>query len=1352
MKQVSVFHKGITTDLDYSKLDNTGLLLPTANIQLLNKDGQGLIVTPVKGNEEVFELTPGFQLLGATEYNGIAYIVSYNPSTNVGEIGSFPSPSVLGGTFEENYKPLKNINHVDDGDEFSAPIEIGLPMRSSVFDFDLEHPIGDQFIALRDYDGTVNLIFTDNKNVLRLVNTGFDQDGNFKTGRFYNTETLKKAIQLIKELPSKQMIEFTGESSGGQLKFGNYFFFYRYADASNNRTEFVSESQPIFITKTHYNSSSVKTTGLDENSTKKINLKVDNLDNSFTYIEFAFIRYLSAGEGSAYPEVMRIDKLFAIPQNGGELEVEINGFETQVPFDISEILRPVNRETICKSILSHDRRIWGGNWRAEPINYNALQELALKIRLGFDDTKTIPHWELRNFYSDPDNLRYSGYFRGEAYITGAVFVLNSGYKTERFPVKGIDARMLTMDELSAAHDQEILTNEHGVIVMPQNKYSPYLENVQHEEGDRGWGRILALSFDMTKAKEWLSASGQYQTWIKENVKEIIFVRAKRKENLVYQGVMSRVYGRKMYKYLDTDEPYENNGVSIPIISDYTETNLDDACMPVVDRFAESKRTFGALAGHINRQYQGITIIKDAQSEEEKLKRAVFSSDYIFGEKDAFSDGDAEVYIKTEGLHTFEEISVANVAPNKVLRNFQYVNWSNPSVVLKVDSVTNVYDENNFILPTNAKDDFVNKVEDLGADDSPTVDTSRVLFWDKSNTLRLVNRNIIVPPYLGFNIPEKARTATALRFPGRIISFYRQNPDLVDGVTVYSDELNLNYFSIDREKYDLLAEDLQDRKVCYQGDCFIQLVTIKTRTWEPTLEIGNIDGEDSVEVGADISAIGFGADLVISKVRYAHGQLFDIVTENKINAALRMSAVDETLFYPAIKNRTIEQNGETFTLYPWEWAVYPYTTEVRGWEKELGTGVESYLINPANNKTISINSYLSYNPFFPKGLDAFPNRIRYTGQQEANYPVLAYRLWNYLYKEDFEERFGEMTRIELAYGRLVSIQENAIFMHYTNREETVPSSSGEMVIGVRSILSKEPIVLARYGSQHIFAVKNTKSGVYGWDWMNGVIWRIQINQEGNLFSTPLHKEELIENYLRDLKFRKDGNDLDSVLTKLEDKMLLDTSQQEGIVIGYDKKMDEVLFTCAFNGESETMRFNENIGDFIGTFGFPAKFYFGIHNDFYSVRAMPHNIRMEEKVYLHAVGLPARFYGTYYSPVISFIVNGFLSAEEIYVNIDKLYKAIEIESPRNPLPIDKILFQTMFQKGRNEPFHNEIEFWLTPEYLMSKWAAPINIAHEGQEQFYVESNMSGKWLKVTIVLNKGVDTFIKNVVTNFITSHA
>ena len=108
MEQISFFHRGINTDLDYSKMLNDGLLLPTANIQLVNKEGQGMILTPVKGTQELFEISEGFYIIGACEYNGIAYIASHNPQTGMGELGSFPRPSNPG--FVNEYKPLYDWN------------------------------------------------------------------------------------------------------------------------------------------------------------------------------------------------------------------------------------------------------------------------------------------------------------------------------------------------------------------------------------------------------------------------------------------------------------------------------------------------------------------------------------------------------------------------------------------------------------------------------------------------------------------------------------------------------------------------------------------------------------------------------------------------------------------------------------------------------------------------------------------------------------------------------------------------------------------------------------------------------------------------------------------------------------------------------------------------------------------------------------------------------------------------------------------------------------------------------------------------------------------------------------------
>lgn len=1349
MKQVSIFHKGVTTDLDYSKLDNQGMQLPTANIQLLNKDGQGLIVTPVKGNKVAFELTAGFQMIGSAEYNGIAYIASYNPDTGQGEIGSFPSPNFSTNTFEEVYRPLNNL--VSSGTAISRG-RLG-PMRSTVFNFDLEHPIGDQMIALQDYDGSVNLIFTDNKNVLRLLNSGFNQEAQDLPERHYKTASLASSIQLIKELPGKQKINFVGEFSGGELRFGNYFFFYRYVDNSNNRTEFVAESQPITVTKSDGNDSTVLTTGFDEKSTKKITLNVGALDSAFTYIEFAFIRFLSSGSGVAFPEVMLVDKFFPVPSSGGNLECEINGFETQIPLNISEILRPVNRESICKSILAHDRRIWGANWKAEPLNYPALSEFALNIRLGYNDTKEIPNWELIKFYSDPKNLKYSGYFRGESYIAGVVFVLKNGYKSPRFPVKGIDARTLMQKQIGAAYDDGVLTNNNGIIAMPTNQSSPYVRDTVMPGGKRGFGRILAMTFDVSKAKEWLNLGGAKAKWIEENVREVIFVRADRKENLLYQGVTSLVYGQN----LGSGSNYKNNGVSIPILTTHNLNNPDlqeiiDGSLPTTE-YKFTSNIFGAPKLQVQFTSWGL----GKGTDEEQKRRAIFSPDYILGDKNKISDGDGDVYVKSECRQRYITFRDGSILPPSIMNHFEGAAWGGSNFLFKSKRITNVYDGSNWVLPGNAKESFVNKVGNGGED----IHTSQLLFWRTDSLGRIIriSRNMIVPPYLGFEMEAETLKASSNVFDyfGRIVNVYRQNPNEINPVDLYSDELNLVYSSINHENFYLDQLDETPKVVCYQGDCFIQNVVIKIKTWEATNEIGHVLGENEKEIGVDVSAHGYGGTATQNRIRYAHGQLVEIVTENKNNLALRMATPNETAYYPALKSDVnVSYNNQSWVLGKNEWAYFPYSPEVVGWKMQLGTGIESYLFNPANSRTISINNYLSTNPNIPKGRDVFPNRIRYTGKQEPNFPILAYRMWSYVQKQDFEERFGEMTKLSLVFGRLVSIQRNSIFVHFTNQEETVPTSSGEMVIGVRSILSKEPTIIARFGSQHIFSIQQSKSGTYGWDWMNNVLWRIIMNDEGFLMARSLDKEKYVENYLKELKSLKDGENSGlstNIIRGMNDLVFLNGDDQEGLITGYDKKNGELLFTSFFNGRTEVLRFNEDMSAFIGTFSFPVKFFFNIHNDLFSARNTASFLgTTKEKLYIHSAGMSARFYGDYYTPVLSFIVNGYLSEEEAYVNIDKLFKAMEIEAPRHPLPIDKIEFKTLFQEGRNDPFHDEVRFWLTPEYLMSKWAFPLNVAHKGQEQFFVESNMQGKWLKVTIYFNKGIDFFVKNVITNFISSHA
>ena len=67
-----VFHKGIKDSLDISKLSNDTWAFPSLNIRLLNKQGQGYIVTPEFGNT----INDGSGNPGGVNATGAAFAIS----------------------------------------------------------------------------------------------------------------------------------------------------------------------------------------------------------------------------------------------------------------------------------------------------------------------------------------------------------------------------------------------------------------------------------------------------------------------------------------------------------------------------------------------------------------------------------------------------------------------------------------------------------------------------------------------------------------------------------------------------------------------------------------------------------------------------------------------------------------------------------------------------------------------------------------------------------------------------------------------------------------------------------------------------------------------------------------------------------------------------------------------------------------------------------------------------------------------------------------------------------------------------------------------------------------------------
>lgn len=105
--QANVFTKGLSMDTNpVNTLNNT--LTDCLNGTLLTNNDNENILQNDRGNRalENSELPEGYVPVGMKSYNGVLYIVSYNPETECTEIGTYPSPMKSQGSNVTEYKNI----------------------------------------------------------------------------------------------------------------------------------------------------------------------------------------------------------------------------------------------------------------------------------------------------------------------------------------------------------------------------------------------------------------------------------------------------------------------------------------------------------------------------------------------------------------------------------------------------------------------------------------------------------------------------------------------------------------------------------------------------------------------------------------------------------------------------------------------------------------------------------------------------------------------------------------------------------------------------------------------------------------------------------------------------------------------------------------------------------------------------------------------------------------------------------------------------------------------------------------------------------------------------------------------
>jgi len=307
-----------------------------------------------------------------------------------------------------------------------------------------------------------------------------------------------------------------------------------------------------------------------------------------------------------------------------------------------------------------------------------------------------------------------------------------------------------------------------------------------------------------------------------------------------------------------------------------------------------------------------------------------------------------------------------------------------------------------------------------------------------------------------------------------------------------------------------------------------------------------------------------------------------------------------------------------------------------------------------------------------------------------------------------------------------------------------------------------------------SIIKTPKAIYGVDWLNSVIW-IMNSKATQSGKTVLSANDMLENKL----LAKWFNDYKTQITSFNDiksKLIDDPINGNGIVLGYNKKYNEVYFTFLYNDTidvtgttstggsggsvdatpapvvhtfNNTLVFNELINAFIGEASFTPYAYLGLRDDLYTL-----NSNASSDAFKHDSDNFLKFYDAKYPMKLSFVINARQGEKSLY-DFEKIFQSLKIEMSKEDLYT--IIYETESQYGLYTFITKDTDtdnFWKHAEYLENEWRIPVVVQTASKSKDYnAGSDMRGHWMKVTLEYNPTTEAqaiYIKKVISKFLIS--
>jgi hypothetical protein len=1361
---VNRFYKGLNSDMSLTDRSQD-IYLDGHNIRLARREEGTLWAANIKGNEETFQLKENYVPIGSVEFDGFLFIFSVNPSNSSCEIGSYPSPDPATNEITRTYRPLKNystqiyIPNVNESCVLNT-IDSLIEFNTFLLGFRCDKPL--RVEARLDFDGSVNLYWTDDNLPWRGINTGFVLKTGIPNNRYVTSGMIQSGyINGINENTNHPIVDFQTYGSGN-LKVGNYFFFARYTDLTFLTTSFLGQSGPVPLFINNNAGAAMVTSGgeSDDISSKSVNLSISGLDINIPFIEIGYIRYF----GQDVFECFLIDKRYSINGNT-QIGVNITGNEPLIALTIDElVLYKPSDALYCKDIAQAFNTFFLANTRGPVLDHPDLRRFMCALTLSESYTNNGPAGEIR---TDVNNNPYSidgndteekvGYFSGETYCFSVIPVFKGGFTGLPYPITGYDNYLGMMSN----------SNNQGMF-----RFRRYF-NAPAYDGTNTF--IKGINVNTSGAATIYNAS----IWLQENLEGVYVNRAERKPNLLFQGLSLRCYNGKMnpnpqkenYDFwwysqgIGTGVAPTNGAFSTATEEDWHTDRLIPLFEPATYMFQSQTRNAIATTPfflqvemykffHYARPYN----FSQRNDFVDPNSLAIFSTDYYIGRENVPDNSYVEIIATTQYSIDWNRES-SSLNPIAINNRSAIGNWkqnaTDPGPILpfweNYDPVYNFaalsnkgviqtflgYNQNglNVITPKgfNASclnitgwtavpnSRFVSRFDEgkiASQDGLYYYEIGLLLFNGQKN--HEISLPVATPDYVAItNAPAYIAPYTTQfnhfvdEWNRSIVNTYIANPNTVLYTDFY-DFKNTEFYPIGKFQNinDFLASP---QHTYYRGDCVV------SRTY---LKLQNASNENLSQFFYDvlsnvegISNVGnvdsTNAEEAAEALQKGYGHWVSVVTENKYNPSYRYE-LGRNYFYP--KTNPLNPGIDFAWIYD---------------------SPESFFYNKGMSEYLGPRAGVGIDLLQPLSDNRFPTRIRPSLKHIFGAVRDGYRQFVPADAKDFDYEAGEIQALAVMFDYLYSFQNRAINLHPINERVTQQSTSGSTaILGQSTGLTEYRQVIKRgYGTQHRFGVIKANQALYCIDWNKRAILRVAGGEV-----QMLDVEKGVQSWFRRIVALGSTGYSDAL-------EVLPNAHTCGLGIHgvYNRKYKEVIWTLKL-GEDEvkTIAFSEEMDTFLGTHGYKPNMYAQVEEDLYSF--------VDNKAWLHDVKSK---YDNFYNlqDVWKIKVSVAEGAE-----ITKHYDNIVITS--NNRVFSAIKFETQHQTAEQRPFQPTNEFWYAPTYRENEWRLPIRRADNIKEPElniyddfgFDKTPMRGRYLIVELEYDGDKELWVRELMTYFNLSFA